>query len=351
MKLKTIVLIIGTIASLTLIKIFFLNDKKKDSKTDASQKKPIIATGYIVKKEKFENIIFASGTILSNEELELKPEAQGKIIQLHFKEGSYVRKGELLVKLNDADLQAQLRKTNLQIKLAEEREARQKQLLDIKGISQDEFDIMHNQLESLRADAEVINAQIQKTEIYAPFDGIIGLKNVSEGSIVSTSTPIANLQQIDPVKVDFAVPEKYAGIIQTGNIVFFSLNENSEKYKGEIYAIDPKINLSTRTLQVRAICPNREHKIYSGAFVKIEVVLQESQDAILIPTEAIIPELKGKKVFIVRNGRAVPKNIETGIRTNTRIEVKAGLQIGDTVIRTGLMAMKPDTMVTIIKVD
>jgi membrane fusion protein, multidrug efflux system len=351
MKSKTVVIIFAVIAVLAIIKIFFLNEKKNTAKGSPSKNGPVIATGYVVKKEKMENVIFASGTILSNEEVELRPEAQGKITQLFFKEGSRVSKGELLVKLNDADLQAQLHKINLQITLAEERENRQKQLLAIKGISQDEFDIQHNLLQSLQADADVTRAQIQKTEIRAPFDGIIGLKSVSEGSIVSPLTPIASLQQIDPVKVDFAVPEKYAGAIEKGNLVFFSLNDNAEKYKGEVYAIDPKINLSTRTLQVRAICPNSQHKIYAGAFVKIEVVLKENDEAIMIPTEAIIPELKGKKVFIVRNGRAVPIKVETGLRTNTRIEVKNGLQIGDTVIRTGLMAMRPDTMVTLIKVE
>lgn len=353
-KLRTPLLIVIVIAVLVFIKIKFLtSDNVQGGMQQQGKQQITIVNVYVVKPQKLDNKIFVTGTVLANEEVLLLPEVPGKIIAINLKEGSKVSKGDLLVKINDADLQAQLKKQQLQEKLASDNEAREKKLLDVNGISQMEYDGILTQLNSVKADIQLTQAQISKTEIHAPFDGTIGLKYVSEGSYVSAasaSSPaakIATLQQIDPVKIDFSVPEKYSSVVHKGDSIYFSVQGLDEKFKGELYAIEPKIDLNTRTVQLRAICRNKEGKIFPGSFAKIELILKESPNSILIPTEALIPELKGQKVFLCKNGKAQSQKVETGIRTDTQIQITSGLQAGDTVITTGIMQLKQDATVKI----
>jgi len=341
---KTSIYIFLLVAVLIAIKFVFLNNSPaKNTQPVAGRNAPLTVTAYITSFEKLQNKIYASGTVMANEEVELRPEASGKILNVYFKEGSHVNKGDLLIKINDADLQAQLKKLRLQSKLAGEQSERQKKLLDISGISQEEYDIAINQLNSLKADEDYTIAQISKTELRAPFSGVIGLKNISEGSYVSPAQSIAWLQQIDPVKIDFSIPEKYAGLVKKGDKINFYTSESNDTASGDVYAIQPRINDATRTLQIRAVSPNKEGRIIPGAFVRIELVLKEIKNAILIPTEAIVPILKGKNVFVYSNGKARAQKIETGIRTDTRVEVLNGINEGDTIITSGMMQIR-DTM-------
>jgi membrane fusion protein (multidrug efflux system) len=342
--MKKIIIIILIIVLLVFIKMFFLNPGN-------NEKNPGMAAGknsttftpvniYVAKKEQLTNKLFVTGTIIANEEITLMPEISGKIVKLNINEGDEVKKDELLVKINDADLQAQLKKSELQVKLAEDKVNRQKQLLTISGISQEEFDIALNQLNTLKADIEYTKAQIAKTEIRAPFNGIIGLKNVSEGSFVSPTTRIASIQQLDQVKVDFSIPEKYTESINKNAIINFSVANSDKKYTAKVYAIEPKIDMAMRTVQVRAISDNKNKALFPGATAKIEVPLKEINDAIVIPTEAIIPILKGQKVFVCKNGKANEVVVETGIRTDSGIQIISGIAAGDSVITTGIMQLK-----------
>ena len=342
MKLsRPLILIILFIVVLLVVKLIFLDGASQTTTGTAPKNQAVLVSAYIAKSFNLSNKVYASGTVLANEEVELKPEASGKILKILFSEGTSVSKGNLLVKINDADLQAQLKKLKLQVLLASEQERRQKKLLDIQGVSQEEYDIVLNQLNALKTDEEHTQALIGKTELRAPFSGVIGLKNVSEGSYVSPVQPIAWLQQIDPVKIDFSIPEKYASMIQTGDKIQFTSSNSSENFTGVVYAVEPRIDHVTRTLQVRAISPNKSGKIIPGAFVKIELVLQEIQDAILIPTQAIVPVLKGKNVFIYKNGKAETQKVETGIRNDSSVQVIKGIEVGDTVITTGIMQLRP----------
>ena len=353
-KWRSLLIILLVIAALAFFKIKFLSDSTPPAGPKAQDKsQPVPVSAYVVKPQKLDNKIFATGTVLANEEVTLVPEIAGKIVSINFKEGSKVSKGELLVKISDADLQAQLKKLQLQEKLAADNEAREKKLLDVSGISQMEYEAVLSQLNSAKADLELTQAQIAKTELRAPFDGTIGLKYVSEGSYVnpSSAAKIATIQQLDPVKVDFSIPEKYAASVHTGDSIYFSLQGSDEKFRGVIYAAEPKIDLNTRTLGLRAISPNKQGKIFPGAFAKIELQLKETPNSILIPTEALIPELKGQKVFVSRNGKAKSQKVETGIRTPSQIQITNGLQTGDTVITTGIMQLKDDSPLKIISVQ
>ncbi|MGZ4033814.1 MAG: efflux RND transporter periplasmic adaptor subunit, partial [Bacteroidia bacterium] len=298
---------------------------------------------------KLENTVSASGTIVANEEVELKPEISGKIISLPLKEGTTVPKGELLAKINDADLQAQLKKLQLVYDLSLTQLKRQKELLAINGISQQDFDVVQNTVNTNKADIDYVQSQIAKTEIRAPFDGLIGLKKVSDGAYINAGTTIASIFEIDPVKIDFSLGESYAPYIQKGVKVIFTIAGIKNNIEGEVYAIEPKIDMNTRTIQVRAICPNKNKAIFPGAFAHIQVLLKDNDAAIMIPTEAVIPEIRGKKVFVVKNGKAKSVPVETGVRTSSQVEVVTGLASGDSVITSGIMQIKQDAPVRVMK--
>lgn len=349
MKLKNIIIILIIIGALLALKFVLFPGQSDQSNLQQIKKMPTIVSVYVIKSEKLENILTASGTIISNEEVLLKPEIAGKIVSLPLKEGSEVSQGQLLVKINDADYQAQYKKLQLQFELADKNLKRQEELLKINGISQSDYDAAKNAASIIKADMDYLQAQITKTEIHAPFGGIIGLKNVSEGAYVSAGAVIATVLQIDPVKIDFSVSEGYTPFIKKGVKVVFKIAGLKEEFNGEIYAIEPKIDIDTRTFLVRAICPNKNKAIFPGAFADIKVLLKDIEDAVMIPTEAVIPELRGKKVYVVKGGKAKPVSIETGIRSNSKVQVLKGLQIGDTLVTTGIMSLKPDAAVKILR--
>ena len=349
MKLKNLIIGVIIIAVLIGIKFIFFPSTSGQGGPQRGNGGggPNNVTAYIVKPEKISNEITASGTIRANEDVQLQPELSGKVVQINFKEGSKVSKGQLLIKLNDADFQAQYKKLQLQQELSEQTLKRQNQLLAINGVSQQEFDLAQSEFNALKADMDFQTAQILKTEIKAPFDGVIGLKNVSEGAFVTPATIIASIQQIDPVKIDFSVPERYFAYLKKDGEVIFSIEGIQEKLKGDIYAIEPKIDLTTRTVQVRAICPNSKGNIYPGAFAQVKIVLNDIADAFMIPTESLIPDVSGQKVFILKNGKSTYSRVETGIRTDTKIQITKGLQAGDTVLTTGIMQLKANSNVNI----
>ena len=349
MKIKNIVFIILLIAALWALKYFFFPSASTLPNQQQGKPSPTVVSVYVIKPEKLENILTASGTIVANEEVELKPEIAGKIVSLPLKEGTEVTQGQLLVKINDADFQAQLRKLQLQYDLADKNLKRQAELLKINGISQSDYDVAQNAESTIKADMDYEQSQIAKTEIHAPFNGIIGLKNASEGAYVSIGTIIATVLQIDPLKIDFSVSERYVPFIKKGVKVVFNIDGLKDDINGEIYAIEPKIDMNTRTFMVRAICPNKAKTIFPGEFANIKVLLKDIDDAVMVPTEAVIPELRGKKVYIVKNGKAKPVPVETGIRNSGDVQILNGLQIGDTVVTTGIMSLKPDAPVKIIQ--
>lgn len=349
MKRSTIILIIVIIAALVLIKLLFLKPEHTDAPKGGGAKGPVSVSGYVVHPQLLENKLFSSGTVMANEEVSLRPEVSGKLVAIYFKEGSTVHKGQLLAKINDADLQAQLRKLQLQSRLSKDREARLKSLLEIQGVSQEEYDASANAFQSTGADMDYVRAQIAKTEIRAPFSGKIGLKNVSQGSFVSSTDVIATIQQTDVLKIDFTVPERYTSVIAVGDQINFSVENQAGEYQAKVFAIEPRIDQETRNVMIRAVYRNDKSSIFPGAFAKIELIANKQEASIMIPTEAVIPELKGKKVFVARGGKAVSSPVKTGTRTDALIEITEGLKEGDTVITTGIMSLKPDAPVRIIE--
>jgi membrane fusion protein (multidrug efflux system) len=322
-----------------LIAITSCKQKKQDA-PQSSAPRPVEVNAVIVVPKMLENKIFSTGNILANEEVEIRAEVPGRVMTINFQEGAMVRKGELLVKINDSELQAELKKLLLDEKLSTDDVYRKEKLLELKAVSQEELDISRSQLGVIQAQIELVRARLEKTGIYAPFSGRIGLRYISPGGYISSSMLIARMQQTDPVKIEFNVPEKYITGIKTGMEVSFSVAGSDSLFTGTIYAIEPRIDPSTRAFTVRARCQNPEGLLTPGAFTKVNIILDRIPDALVLPSDAFIPDIRGEKVMAVRNGKAVTVYVTTGIRTENEVQVVRGLNAMDTVILTGLLQVR-----------
>lgn len=337
------------LALLLITKLNLFSSNVSDNKIEIRSKKLSVDI-LIIKPKPLQNMIFSNGTLLSNEEVELRSEISGKITHILFKEGQRVKKGEILLKINDSELQATLKKNKTIEQLAREKEYRYKQLVEKNLTSQQEYDLQLSELNSVLADVELTEAQLAKTQIIAPFDGIVGLRSVSVGSYISPQTKIANLQSINPIKVDFSVPQKYFGLIAPGKSILVKLSSTGKTYYGKIYAVEPKIDENTRAIQVRAVIPNDKGELTPGAYVEIDIILEKLEESILIPTEAIVPDFEGEKVFIYKNGKAISKSVSTGIRTEKDIQITSGVNVGDSLIVSGIIQLRPNSPVQIGKI-
>ena len=301
---------------------------------------PVQATAYVATPRAMLDRIRATGSLRADESVDLSAETSGRITRIYFQEGSRVRRGQLLVKINDAELRAQRERLRTRIELAETREERQRRLLEIGGASQDEYDGVLGELNVLRSEVLLLDAQIATTEVRAPFSGVIGLRYVSEGAYVAPQTRIASLQAISPMKLEFSVPERYAGRVRTGDAVLFTVAGAEGAFRGEVYAVEPRVDVGTRTLQIRARVPNPDGQLLPGAFADLELIVAEIEDALPVPAIAVISELGGKRVWVIENGRAVPRTVETGIRTEEVVQITDGLAPGDTVLTSGLQTVR-----------
>jgi len=288
-----------------------------------------------------------TGTLRANEEVDIVSEVSGKISAIHFEEGSRVAAGDLLLKIDDSELVAERQRAIYRVELAERAEARQQQLLDDGVISREHHDVALGELNVLRAELQLIEAQLLKTEIRSPFSGILGLRWVSPGSYLSSQTRIASLHDLDPVKLDFTVPEKYSALMKVGDEISFAVGGFERSFPGTIFAIEPSVDASTRSLWMRARCPNSDGALLPGTFANVDLVIRSVPDALTVPSIAVIPELGGKRVFVYENGTAESRAVETGIRTESVVQIVSGLAEGDLVITSGILQLRPGLEVEI----
>lgn len=314
--------------------------EKAAPRTGRSPSAAVAVTTYTVQPTKLTESVTSTGTLLAEEGVELQAETDGKIVGIHFREGARVRKGDLLVKLNDADLAATYVRAKYRRELAMVREKRLAQLLKQGVVGREEYDIALNEMNVQEAEITLTEAQIAKTEIRAPFDGMVGLRYVSEGAYVNAASRVATLQRVDRLKVDFAVPEKYATRVRVGGPIQFTVAGVDRRFSGEIYAIDPRIDTATRTVMIRALCPNPGAQLLPGAFARVEMQLAELNGAILVPATAVVPGLNEKTVFVVRDGKAEQRAVDAGTRFERSVHILAGLSAGDVVITSGLTQMR-----------
>jgi len=350
-KIPNWLIVVVILGLLVASKFLFFNKKEEAGPADKSKGAgPIAVNYYVLKPDTFNNDVFATGKIGALNQIEILPEVSGKVTGIYFKEGETITKGSLMVKLNDADLQAQLLKSKTQLQLSEQKLDRLKKLIAINGISQEELDAQDNELNSFKADQAYITAQIAKTNIIAPFTGVVGLKNISEGSFVSSLTPIASLVQVKPLYVEFSVPEKYSMLFKKGiNVKFSNDNQvNDKPQEASIYAIEPMVDEGTKTIRARAMY-NGNESFYPGSFVKVFAGLGQIKNALMVPTQCVIPTLKGQKVFVVKQGIATEAMVTIGVRTDEKIQIIDGLMIGDTIVTTGLLSVKKDAKLKLLK--
>jgi membrane fusion protein (multidrug efflux system) len=284
--------------------------------------------------------IRTTGTLRADESVELTSEASGKITDIRFEEGARVEAGELLVQINDAELQAEKQRLEHELQLATDRAERQKRLLKEGGVSQEEYDATVNKVEVLKADLQLVEARIEKTKVRAPFGGVVGLREVSEGAYVTPQTSITTLQRLDPIKIGFSVAEKYASRVQPGQSISFSVRGMDRSIDGQVYAGNASVDPETRTLQLRARAPNPNGTLRPGMFADVTVTLGIVDDAIVVPSFAVIPTLGGQRVFVAENGTAQPHNVTLGVRTDSTVQVTDGLALGDTVITSGIQELR-----------
>jgi membrane fusion protein (multidrug efflux system) len=329
--------------SISIIVITSCSSGASDPKKQAREPAPAIE-GFIVKPQIISDQIEVSGNLLPAEETVLMPEISGRITKLYLPEGTRVSKGTLLVKLFDADLQAQLSKLTTQLNSAKAIADRQKELLKINGISQQDYENSVTQVNSLESDVAAINASLSKTEIRAPFDGTIGLRKISEGAFVSPGTPLAVIRSEQQLKIDFNIPESYASVISNKTDINFTVEDDSTTYHATLLATEQSVDEGSLNLKVRALVNEHSKNLVPGTSVTVKIIFDAHKEALLVPTEAIIPQARYKSVIVSKKGIAVSVKTKTGIRTADAVEILSGLSAGDTVVTTGIQFIKPGTV-------
>lgn len=339
-------LIIAIAAGLAGLGIYQFTPHENEELTAANalpkenRQRTLKVNAQIVKPHLLTDEILVTGRLVPDEEVNLSFETSGKITDIFFTEGSHVKRGELLAKVNDRQLQAQLKRLKAQIPLAEDRVFRQNALLKRDAVSKEAYEQVKTELATLNADIENIKANIDMTELRAPFDGIIGLRQVSAGAYASPTTVVAKLTKVSPLKVEFAVPERYAREVKKGTNLDFKVEGKLEAYHAQVYATESSLDLETHSLTIRAIYPNRNGELLAGRYTDIKLKQKEIEDAIAIPSEAIVPEMGKNKVFVYRSGVADPVDVVIGIRTEAEVQIVQGLVAGDTILTSGTLQLR-----------
>ncbi|WP_310394246.1 efflux RND transporter periplasmic adaptor subunit [Hymenobacter sp.] len=296
---------------------------------------------YVVAATNLADEVAATGSVLAEESVIIKSELSGKITSLNIKEGQSVRKGQLLFSINADEAQAGIQKQEYNIKLFRDQERRQRTLLDKEYISVQEYEQANNQLLTAQADLRALRATLDKAYVRAPFAGVLGLNTTTVGTYVSPGTEITSLSRVRPVKIDFAVPGRFATSVRAGDVVSVLDETTNKKYAAKVYAVDPQIDPVSRTQPVRARFANTNNELRPGAFVRVNLQLGETETALQVPTESVIPEASGYSVYTVKNNKMVPKKVKIGIRSDKVIQITDGLAVGDSVLRTGILQVKP----------
>jgi membrane fusion protein (multidrug efflux system) len=349
MKLKHLIyaVLIISLGGFIAYRVVSNKSKNDESKKFGDKNAPTNVTGMVIKTSTFDNNLSLSGSIEANEQIEIHSEVSGIVEGIYFNEGSNVKKGQILFKVNDIELKAQLQQAATKEGLAAENARRAKLLLQKEAISQEEFDIARADYASTQAQTQLIKAQISKTSVKAPFSGKIGLRSISPGTYITPAVLVAKLVNTGKLKITFSIPEKYASQVKSNSSIDFTVSGSSVIYTGKIYAIEPEIEVATRTLKIRAIADNIDGKLFPGTFADVKLPLAIIKDAIVVPSEAIVPVNEGKKVFVSNMGKAKEIMVQTTTRTDSSVLILSGLKAGDTLITSGVMSLKNDAPIKV----
>lgn len=309
------------------------------------------AEAYVVVPAAVRDTVRTVGTLVANESVNVTAELSRRLVTVHVNEGTDVEAGALLFKLDDADLRAQLAELEVRHRLAARTAERQRALLafDKKALSQQAFDQADAELQTVQAQIAMLRVTLAKTEIRAPFRARVGLRRVSEGAWITSETPLITLQDTSRIKIDFSLPERYAGTVVLGQPVVFEVAGRGDRFDAKVVAIEPAIDAPTRSLLVRAVCDNADGVLLPGAFASVEVPIAQRGAGILVPAQAIIPSATGHAVYVARDGRAELREVDIGLRTRDAVEIRRGLVVGDTVLTSNLLRLRPGARVEVVE--
>lgn len=282
----------------------------------------------------------AVGTLKSNESVVLRPETAGRVAAINFKDGAVVAKGTVLLSLDAAIQEAELQQAKANLALADANFRRNEELLGKKFISQQALDNVAATLKIQQAAVQLAEAKVGKTRIRAPFNGVVGLRNVSVGDYVKEGQDLVNVEEVGTLKVDFRLPEAYLGRLAKGQVVEVASDAlPGQAFKAVLDAVDPLVDQNGRAISCRARLDNPEGKLRPGMFVRTRVVFGERKDVLMIPEQALVSGA-APMVFKVADGKAVAAKVRVGVRRPGQVEVVEGLAAGDMVVTAGQLKLK-----------
>lgn len=301
---------------------------------------PVSAEIYSVTETPMAETVTSVGTLRANEAVDIVPELTKRLARVEVEEGTLVEKDQVLFVLDDKDLVAELGEIEARLKLAATNESRTASLLPQRAISRQDYDLAKSELDVLKAQKTTKEVELSKTRIRAPFAGRTGVRRVSEGALVRPETVLLTLQDLSRIKVDFTLPERYSAEIQPGQEFTFTVAGNANIFRGTVQVIEPAVDASTRSLQVRGICDD-PRGLFPGGFAEVKLQLGTVRNGFAIPSQAVVPSAKGHGVYVLVDGKAEFRDVEIGIRTDSQVQVLRGLSENDQLIITNLLRIRP----------
>lgn len=293
-------------------------------------------------------VITTVGSLRSDESITLRPESAGRISAITFQEGQRVAKGAPLVTLDPAMPRAELEQAKANYVLAKQKFDRAVDLAKRSFISGQAKDEAENNVKVAEATVQLAEAKLAKTDIRAPFSGIIGLRTVSVGDYVKEGADLVNLEAIDPLKVDFRVPETYLGQVQVGQALTITLDALPGKtYEGKVIAVNPLIDAAGRSIIIRAQVGNQDTALRPGMFARIRLITRAERDAMMLPEEALVPQGTDKFVFRVNDGKVTRVKVETGQRRDGKVEIVNGVNKDDVIVTAGQLKLRDGVSVRV----
>jgi len=281
--------------------------------------------------------IAATGEIEALQSVELRPDVEGRLVEIYLTEGSEVERGAPLLKVDDAELKAQIARAEADRDLAAQALARTKDLMAQNASSTADLERAVALAKSTQAQLELLQLRLSRTVVRAPFAGVVGQRLVSLGDYVTTSTQLVALQTVDPQRASFPVPERYAQQLKRGQQVVFRVAAlPGEEFTGTVDFIDPVVALPGRTILVKALVPNHRRLLHSGMFIEVRLATEVRPNAVLIPEDAILPLQGANFAWVVRDGKATRRQVGVGVRSPGFVEVRSGVAAGEEVVVGGL---------------
>lgn len=327
--------------------LFSCGDKDSDVKFTTSRPMPKLSY-HLAQKNNLPYQLTVPGQLMPYEQITLFSEISGYVDEILFEEGESVAKNQALLRIDSDRTVADIHQIEVDLTLAKREYDRQKALSEANATSTEQLEQTESRVAQLEAQLQRLQIEIDKSTIKAPFDGVMGLRQISKGAFVTSSQPISTLAQTATLKVEFAVPQRYATELQINDTIEVVEVNTGEKHKAILYAKEPFIDPTTKTLTVRARLKSAP-SLYPGAFVNVVLSLPAPKDGMIVPTEAVMPVLNGHLVWVKRNNKATSETVELGMRTEKDIVINGNINEGDTILITGLLGLSEGMKVEVVE--